>query len=153
MVNAARIEGRTAEDLRIALNAMEQSLPLGGKAKLELYTDTLPTEEELANTVLNMAAAGFHASYPSARIVQNVPTIEVVLTKGSPQWAALIPIIPTVVIVGLIAFGITRIETISKALLPILITTAVTGVIIIGVMRAPAALAAERAAKRYLPKA
>lgn len=145
------IVGSSITELYAALNNMEASLPTGGKAQLELCSQGLPTDEELAFTYLNLVAAGFHTSYPTARIVQGIATTRLVLTKGSPQWAALIPLVPTVVIVGLIAFGITQIETISKALLPLLITVGVTGVLIAAMLREPARRAAERTTQRYIP--
>lgn len=145
------LTGHTIDDLKVALNAMEDSLPLGGKAKLQLCTMSLPSEADLAYTYLQLTAAGFHTSYPMAGVIQGVPTTEMTLIKGSPQWASLIAIVPTMLIVGLIAFGITRIEAISRALLPILLTVVVGGVVIIGMMRAPAGRIAERAAQRYLP--
>jgi len=147
-----QIVGYSVDDLRIALDAMEEAIPTGGQAKLEFYTDRMPTEEELAETFLNLTAAGFHLLYPSAKQVEGVPTTELVITKGSPQWSLLVPIIPTLFIFGLIAFGITRIEAISRALLPIFITAVVGLVAIMGLMRKPAERVAEKAAQRYLPK-
>ncbi|GAI94966.1 unnamed protein product [marine sediment metagenome] len=145
---AAQVVGYSLQDLQVALNTMEESLPEGGKAKLEICTEALPTEEDLATAYLNMAGAGFHTSYPSARIVQGVPTTQFSLQKGSPQWALLIPLLPTALIVGLIAFGLVRIEEISKALLPLMITGAVGLVGVALIVRKPA----ERIAERYLPK-
>jgi len=150
-LTAAQLIGYTTDDLRIALDAMEESLPTGGNANLKLYTERMPTDEDLAEAFLNMTAAGFHLSYPTARLVEGVPTTELVLIKGSPQWSLLIPLIPTVFILGLIAFGITRIEAISRALLPIAITAVVGIIAIAGLMRKPAERVAERAAQRYLP--
>lgn len=152
LTTGAQLVGYSVNDLKLALDEMEGSLPLGGKANLVLCTDRLPTDEELAETFLSMTAAGAHVSYPTARLVEGVPTTTMVLQKGSPQWSLLIPLIPTLFIVGLIAFGITRIEAISKALLPIFITAVVGIVAIMGLMRKPAERVAERAAQRYLPK-
>jgi len=148
-----QLVGYTIDDLKVALDAMEEAVPSGSQVKLELYTDQMPTEEDLAETFLKATAAGFHLSYPEARVVQGVPITELILTKGSPQWSLLVPLIPTLFIVGLIAFGITHIEAIGRTLLPIFITAVVGLIAIAGLMRKPAERVAERAAERYLPKA
>jgi hypothetical protein len=152
LITGSQLIGYTVDDLRLSLDAMEDSLPSGGKASLQLCTERMPTEEELAEAYLQMTAAGFHLSYPTASLVEGVPTTQLVLTKGSPQWSLLIPIVPTLFVVGLIAFGITRIEAIGKAILPIFITAVVGLVAIAGLMRTTAGRVAERAAERYLPK-
>jgi len=148
----ATIIGATVDDLEVALAAMETYLPAGGKASLELCTEAMPTEESLAEFYLQATAAGFHLSYPTARIVEGIPTTEIVLQKGSPVLLAIVPLMVPLLVIGLIAFSITRIETITKALLPILLV-AVGGVIIIaGLMRRPAERAVERATAKYLPE-
>lgn len=152
LTTGAQLIGYSVDDLKLTLDSMEQSTPTGGKVSLVLCTDRMPTEEELAETFLIMTAAGAHVSYPTAKLVQGVPTTTLVLQKGSPQWSLLVPLIPTLFIVGLIAFGITRIEAIGKALLPIFITAVVGIIAIAGLMRKPAERVAERAAQRYLPK-
>jgi len=148
-----QIIGYSTQDLQAALNTMETSLSKGGQAKVSLYTENLPTDEDLAQLFLDATAAGFHMEYPRARVESGVATTEIILTKGSPQWALLVPLIPTLFIVGLIAFGITHIEAIGRTLLPIFITAVVGLIAIAGLMRKPAERVAERAAERYLPKA
>lgn len=142
------IVGSTTDDLALALNAMESSLKIGERALLELYTETLPTDVELAELYLNASAAGFHIKFPTAQIKEGVPTTDIILTKGSPVWAALIPLIPTLLIGGLVAFGLTRIETISKALMPLILTAVGGLIILVAVLRRPA----ERVATRYLER-
>jgi len=146
------IVGATVDDLEIALAAMESYLPVGGKARLELCTETMPTEEALAEFYLKATAAGFHLSYPTSRTVEGIPTTEMVLQKGSPVLLTLIPIIVPVLVIGLIAFSITRIETITKALLPILLVTFGSVIIIAGLMRGPAERAVEKVTEKYLPE-
>ncbi|MBU0847580.1 hypothetical protein KKH23_10380, partial [Patescibacteria group bacterium] len=77
-----------------------------------------------------MVSIGFHTTRPVSKIVEGLPVVEMTLRKGSPQWAMLIPLIPTLIIGGLIAFGITRIESISKAILPLTLV-AIGGVVIL----------------------
>jgi len=146
------IVGANIDDLKVALDAMETSLPVGGKAKLELCSEAMPTEQSLAEFYLKATAAGFHLSYPTSQMVEGIPTTEMVLQKGSPVLLAIIPLIIPLVVIGLIAFSVTRIETITKALLPILLV-AVGGVIIIaGLMRKPAERVVERVTAKYLPE-
>jgi len=148
----AELVGYTVNDLEMALNAMESSLPHAGQAKLTLYTEYMPMQEDIAETYLQMTAAGFHASYPTVKSVQGIAVTEMVLTKGSPIWAALISVLPTLFIVGLIGFGLVNIETITKALLPIVLTVVVGSVVILGLMRRPVERVVEKAAAKYLPQ-
>lgn len=145
------IVGSSLQDLALALNAVEDSLPSGGQAKLELCTESSPTDEDLAVFYLSLVANGFHTSYPETSIVGGIPTTSIILEKGSPQWAMLIPLLIPALTIGLIAFGITKVETLSKAILPLLLV-AVGGIIIFaGLMRRPAERVAERVGAKYLP--
>jgi hypothetical protein len=146
------LSGYSIDDLGFALNAMESYLPHGGRAMLSLYTQSIPTEEDIAETYLGLIEAGFHVSYPKARLLRGVPTTEMVLTKGSPQWSLLIPILPTLFVVGLIGFGLARIESISRALLPITITLVVGVIAVAGLMRRPVERITEKVGQRYLPQ-
>lgn len=123
------MSGGTRGELEYCLTMMENSIDYGQKAKLQLLTDSLPTQDSLNSLYTAMQANGFHTSRPMARYDHGIPSTEIVLRKGSPVWVALIPLIPTVMIVGLIAFGLTRIETISRAILPILLVT-IGGIVI-----------------------
>jgi hypothetical protein len=147
-VTPQEIIGYSAAELPTALNRVESAMEVGKKACLTICTEVLPTEDELDDLYLGMLANGFHDYRPTARVIDGIPTTELVLQKGSPQWALLIPLLPTALIVGLIAFGLVRIEEISKALLPLMITGAVGLVAVALIVRKPA----ERIAERYLPK-
>lgn len=145
------LTGTSTSELRTALNLMEDSLNVGEKAKLELATYDLPTREELEIMRLDMLWSGLDVSKPTAKVVDGIPLTSMVLTKGSPQWAAaLIPLLVPIATIGLIAFGITKLETISKALLPLILAAGGLTVIALGIMRQPAARAAEMAAGKYL---
>jgi len=148
LTTAAQAVGYSLQDLPGALNTMENSLAKGGQAKLELCTENMPADEDLDKLFLSATAAGFHLTYPTAKRIKGVATTELVLTKGSPQWGLLIPLLPTVLIVGLVAFGLVRIEEISKALLPLLITGAVGLVALTLIVRKPAEKYLERAGAR-----
>lgn len=144
------ITGTSIMELGAALDVMEISLDAGEKAKLELASYELPTKDSLDTMWAEMVASGFHVSKPTARLVDGIPVTSMTLTKGSPAWAALIPLIVPVAVVGLIAFGIAKVETISRALLPLILATGGFIVIALGIMRQPAVKAAEVAAKKYL---
>lgn len=144
------LTGTSIDELNTALDLMEGSLNLGGKARLDLATYDLPPQNDLDAMWAEMIASGFHVSKPIARVVDGIPVTSMVLTKGSPVWAALIPLIVPLAVIGLIAFGITQIETISRTLLPLILATGTFTVIALGLMRQPAAKAAEAAAKKYL---
>lgn len=143
------LTGRSVSELATKLTLMESSLNTGEKAKLELATYDLPTQDELDSMWLDMLASGFHVTRPTARVIDGIPVTELVLTKGSPTWAALIPLIPTALIVGLIVFGITQIGDISKALVPLLLTGGGIVIILAAILtRKPVVEAAERYAGR-----
>lgn len=138
------IVGYSRDEFAAALDLMESTMDLGQKAKITLCTEALPTQDELDYMFLGMVETGCHLSRPTARLVEGIPTTEFVLQKGSPQWQLLIPLIPTVLIMGLIAFGITKIETIAKSL-GILMVIGFSGLILLAVvLRKPAEKYLER---------
>lgn len=144
------LTGTSMSELSTALDLMEDSLNEGEMAKLELATYELPGQDDLDVMWAEMVKASFHVSRPTPRIVDGIPLTSMVLTKGSPQWAALIPLLVPIGIIGLITFGIVKIETISKALLPIILAAGGLVVLALGIMRKPAAAAAERYIERKL---
>lgn len=144
------LTGTSMQELGTALNVMEDSLNSGEKARLQLATYELPPQEDLDVIWAEMIGAGFHVSKPTVRVVDGIPVTSMVLTKGSPVWAALIPLIVPIGIMGLVAFGLVKIETITKALFPIILATGGLVVLALGIMRKPAETAAEAAARKYL---
>ncbi len=155
LTSAAQREiiGYSAVELPTALDLVESTMEVGEKACLAICTEDLPTEDELDDLYLGMIASGFHDYRPTARVIDGIPTTELVLQKGSPSFAIIIPLLVPLFTLGLIAFGLVRIEAISKALLPLMITGAVGLVAVALIVRKPAERIAERAAERYLPKA
>ncbi|MBA7607051.1 hypothetical protein ES703_14203 [subsurface metagenome] len=142
------IIGYSAAELPTALNQVESTLEVGEKACLAICTEALPTEDELDDLYLGMLAGGFHAYRPTARVIDGIPTTTLVLQKGSPSFAVIIPLLVPLFIIGLIAFGIVQIEAISKALLPLMITGAVGLVAVALIVRKPAQKYLERAGAR-----
>lgn len=133
--------GHTPDELAFGLNTVDSVTQPGERLKISLVSSELPTDIELETFILEAAWAGLEVSYPTTEIIDGLPTTTFILTKGplappgtTSAWAlALIPIIPTILIVGLVAFSITQIGTITKALLPILIVT-ISGIILLGAL-------------------
>ena len=141
------IVGYTREELASGLMVMEGSLNVGQKARITLCGESLPLDEDLAAMYLGMVAMGCHVSYPTAQITEGIPTTEFVLEKGSPAWPLIIPLIIPTLILGLISFGITKIESISRALVPITLI-AIGGVVILAaIVSRPATKYIERGGK------
>jgi len=141
------IIGYSAAELPTALELVESTMEVGGKACLAICTEDLPTEDELDDLYLGMLANGFHAYRPTARVISGIPTTELVLQKGSPSFAVIVPLLVPLFIIGLIAFGIVQIEAIGKALLPLMITGAVGLVALALIVRKPAEKYLERAGR------
>lgn len=141
------IIGYSAAELPTALDLVESTIEVGGKACLAICTEALPTEDELDDLYLGMLASGFHAYRPTARVISGIPTTRLVLQKGSPSFAVIVPLLVPLFIIGLIAFGIVQIEAIGKALLPIVITGAVGLVALALIVRKPAEKYLERAGR------
>ena len=139
------IVGYSREDLATALEVMESSIAFGEKARITICTEGMPTEEELDYMFLGMVETGCHVSQPTARLIDGIPTTEFDLQKGSPQWQVIIPVLVPLFIIGLIAFGITKLEAISKALLPLVIVGTVGLVALAIIVRRPTEKYLERA--------
>jgi len=147
----APLTGASLDELNSALISMEDSLNIGDKARLELATYGLPDQDQLDAIWDGLLASGLHISRPIAKMIDGVPLTSMVIRKGSPQWAAaLIPLLVPIGTLGLIAFGIIKLEDISKALLPLILAAGGLTIIALGIMRQPAARAAEMAAVKYL---
>lgn len=138
------IIGYSAGELPTALDLVESTMEVGGKASLTICTEDLPTEDALDDLYLGMLANDFHAYRPTARVIDGVPTTTLVLQKGSPAFAVIIPLLVPLFIIGLIAFGIVQIEAIGKALLPLFITGAIGLVGLALIIRKPAERFLER---------
>ena len=144
MAHLQEIVGYSEEDLATALKVMESNINFGEKARITICTEGMPTEEELDYIFLGMVETGCHVSQPTARLIDGIPTTEFDLQKGSPQWQVIIPVLVPLFTIGLIVFGVTRIEAISKALVPLILIT-VGGLIILAVvLRKPAERYLER---------
>ena len=138
----ANVVGTTVDELSTALGLMEESIPVGGKLQVQLCTDRMPADEDFSDFYVKMVAGGMNPSYPVAQVIEGVPTTTFILEKGAPvpqqyplatgQFVEIAAILPTLFIVGLIAFGIANISTISSALMPILITVVIGAIAVCG---------------------
>lgn len=142
--------GSDYQDFKVACAAMEAQIPEGGKVEVDLCTEALPTDEDLADLYIRMIADGIDAEYPRAVMVDGVPTTTLILRKSSPFLLALVPILPTLFIVGLIAFGIANIGNITSSLMPIIVTVVVGAVVLSIGIAVFLAKPAERVATAYL---
>jgi len=88
------IIGYSLSDLSLGLNAFETDLQDGESVKVQLCTEVLPTEQELADIYLEAAISGHHINRPTSYIAENVAVTEFALTKGSPALALLAAIDP-----------------------------------------------------------
>jgi hypothetical protein len=144
--------GYSIEDLKAALDLMENSLEVGEKTRIQICTDSLATDEELAQLYIDLTSLGEHTSYPVAYVEEGIPVLQFDLRKGSPALpVAVIPLIGLLSILGLIAFGVFKIGEISAAILPILLVLIGGAVIIAAIAKKPAERIAERLGTKYLP--
>lgn len=135
----------TLDDLRVALDVMENTLDVGEKVRVRICSEAIPTEQELALLHTELVAMGEHASYPTATVIDGIPTTDFDLMKGSPALPmAVIPLIGLFGILGIITFGVLKIESITKALLPLTLVIVGGVIIIAGLLRQPAARIVER---------
>ena len=144
----SEVVGFTVGELESSLILVEDSIQYGEYAQVNLHLRELPPETDAENFYQDALDAGFHLSNPQLYYDQGVPTMSFNVRKGSPIWAALIPIIPTIVIAGLVAFGIVQGESISKAIMPILLTAVGGAVLVIALLRQPIGTAATEYARR-----
>lgn len=139
--------GFSEDEMPNALDLVESAMLDGERVRITLCTEGLPSREDLDGIFLGMRIQGCHVSRPTARIIGGVATTEFVMQKGSPAFAAIIPVLVPLFIIGLITFGIFRIEAITKALVPLILIT-IGGLIILAVaISKPAAKYIERGGK------
>jgi len=146
------IVGFSQSELASGLELMESGINYGESARVTLCTEGLPSEADLAQVYLDVLASGHHISNPTSAVIKGIPTTEFVIRKGSPQWQLIVPLLIPVFTIGLVAFGITKIESITKALVPIILISIGGLIILAAVLSKPATKYIERGGKvPYLP--
>ncbi len=145
---ADQIVGYSLEDLDIALQAVEPHLNAGKPIELVLCTERLPTEEDLANFVIDADRAGFKTDFPSVDLNSGIPVTRVVLsydlsnlggsrlTTGALP-AAIIPLIGLLGILGVITFGIVKLDDITSSLMPLVLAVGGVLIIVLALARKP----------------
>lgn len=144
-IGIGEVVGYSMDDLRVALDVMENYLDVGDQVRVRICSEFMPTEQELDHLHVEMIALGEHASRPTATVIDGIPVTDFTLGKGSPALpVAVIPLIGLFGILGLITFGVLKIEAITKALLPLTLVIVGGVIIIAGLLRQPAQRIAER---------
>jgi len=146
------IVGSSKNELASGLELMESGINYGESARVMLCTEGLPDEADLAQVYLDVLASGHHISYPTSTVINGIPTTEFVIRKGSPQWQLIVPLLVPLFTIGLVTFGITKIESIAKALVPIILISIGGLIVLAAVLSKPATKYIERGGKvPYLP--
>jgi len=146
------IIGHTQGELASGLELMESGINFGESARVMLCTEGLPDEADLAQVYLDVLASGHHISYPTSTVINGIPTTKFVIRKGSPQWQLIVPLLVPLFTIGLVTFGITKIESIARALVPIILISIGGLIVLAAVLSKPATKYIERGGKvPYLP--
>jgi hypothetical protein len=152
--------GYTIDDLGIALEVMELETPVGGYSQIQLCTESPPGPDALEQVYQSILASGHTISYPTTAMVDNVAVTTFNLRRDVPIetyfWPLIIPLIVPVLTLGLITFGIVKIDTIStslgKLVVPILLIGGGIVIVALALARKPATAYIERGGKiPYLP--
>jgi hypothetical protein len=135
--------GNTTGEMSQALSVTEQTLTEGESVSIVLVSNNHLLPIEVDEWYGSMLASGFHISKPLITSFNGYQVVNFDATKGSPALAALIPLIPAVLVIGLVGWGIFNLKSITEALLPLALT--VGGLVIIGlaIVRKPASEAAQ----------
>lgn len=146
------LTGDSIEGLAFALDVMEQHIKPGQWARVDLYTEIPPTPDILTKMHEDIILTNHLITQPTAEVVNGIAVTTFDIRRDLPyeehQWQLLIPVLPTLFVVGLIAFGISNISTISSALLPILVTVFVGTIAVVGII----AFALRRPAEKYIER-
>jgi len=109
-----------------------------------LCTTELPSDKMLDDMYRAMIAAGHHVTRPIAKIEEGIPVTEFNIKKGSPVLALIVPLLVPVFTIGLIAWGIIKINDITKAILPIVLVLIGGTVAVVALLQKPATKFIER---------
>jgi flagellar biosynthesis protein FliQ len=143
-MSALELVGQDPNDLVYSLGVLEDQIKEGESLKVTLCTTELPSDEMLDNMYAVMIAAGHHVTRPVAKIESGIPVTEFNIKKGSPVLALIVPLLVPVLTLGLIAWGVTKINDITKALLPIILVAIGGTVAIVAFLQKPATKFIER---------
>ncbi|MDD5511553.1 MAG: hypothetical protein PHI12_12195 [Dehalococcoidales bacterium] len=148
---STQLVGYSIEDLGLALDVMEQQTPVGGTCRVEICTEDTPTPEMLQQMYESITATGHEISYPTCERGAWVTVTSFDIKKSEPyeiyQWQLLLPLIIPLAAMGLVTFGILKIDTISKAIVPIVLIVGGVLIISLALLQKPATKYLERGGK------
>lgn len=155
------ILGYDINNLATDIEKLEPELAAGKALQIEICTEGTPTQEDLAQIVINADQAGFAATFPTFKVISGIPTTSFVLTSGhlatggnglpTGQWQLILPIIIPLATIGVIVYGITKIGSITSALFPIILTVGGIVIVTVALLRKPAQTYIEKGGK-FLPE-
>jgi len=138
---ADTLVGYSIDDLRFALDTMESSINPGEWCQLQFCTESMPTRETLDKMYLDILLTGHHITQPIAEFVSGIPTTTFNIRRDLPypqfQWQLIIPLIVPILIIGLIAFSIVKIESIAAALVKLIAVAGGVAIVLAIIIRAP----------------
>jgi hypothetical protein len=140
------VSGSSMEELSASLSYMDSVINAGESLQIALITSEIPSQIDLNSWYSNIQATGLISSRPRTNIINGQPVTTVVITKSYPDishtgafpLALLITTLPTVIILGLVAFGMVKLESLTKAVLPLILTVGGFAIIGLALMRQPA---------------
>jgi len=153
----ATLTGYDLNDLPFALQVMEQQTQPGGFCQVQLCGEELPSPEVVEKFYQGVLNTGHTISYPVCSMSGEVAVTSFNIMRDMPyeqyQWAILVPLIGTLAIPALIAFGIVKIGDISAAIVPILLIAGGIIIITVALLRQPVTKYIESGRKiPYLPQ-
>ena len=149
--------GYNLESLCTTIESYEPHMAAGGGIGVTICTEQLPTDDTIAQFVIDADQAGFTTSYPNCNIIDGVPTTYFEMTlKKQPastsvgiqtgQLALILGFLAPVLLGGAIIWGVTQIKSVVNALLPLVIVVGVVTVAVVIVLAKPA----EKVATAYI---
>jgi len=148
---ATEIIGYSLDDLDLALDVMELETSPGKYCRIEFCTEGTPSPGIIDNLYNDIINTGHVITYPVVTVMDNITVTSFNIRRDLPLetyfWPALIPLLIPLATIGLITFGIVKIDDISKALVPILLITGGILVLTLAIARKPAQAYIERGGK------
>lgn len=140
--------GYSMDDLAYALDCMEQVTGVGKYCQVQLCSEEPPSPDAIEETYQAILNTGHTITYPEVYQDGLVFVTAFNIRRDVPyeqyQWALLASLIGTLAVPALIAFGIVKIEGITKSLIPILLIAGGVIITVAALARKPATVYFER---------
>ncbi len=134
--------GYSLDDLAYSLDVMEQATPIGGFCQVQVCGESPPSVDEIASFYAQISSTGHYISYPTVSVQGDVAVTSFNIRRDAPyeqyQWQLLVPLIGSLAVPALIAFGILRIEKISSAIVPLLLIAGGILIVTVAIVSKPA---------------